>query len=114
MSLAGRGGPTLPHHRVRLSAGVKEDLRMWCKFLEDLNCIDIASVKAKEDWDFQIYLNTAGGRGFWFILAEALVRRGMAPRMEARGYEHHFSGVLSAASSFSFVGCLLCREESDF
>ena len=33
LALTGRSVPTLPHHRVRLSAGVRKDLRMWCKIL---------------------------------------------------------------------------------
>ncbi|KAJ1117425.1 hypothetical protein NDU88_005625 [Pleurodeles waltl] len=34
LALSGRA---LPHHHVRLRVGVREDLRMWVKFLESFN-----------------------------------------------------------------------------
>mgnify|MGYP002804752192 CR=1 FL=1 len=37
---------------------------MRCNFLEKFNSIDIRSVQAEEDWDFQVYFAVAGGGGF--------------------------------------------------
>ncbi|KAJ1103650.1 hypothetical protein NDU88_001071 [Pleurodeles waltl] len=60
MSLAGH---TIPHHHVRLSAGVKEDLKMWCIFLESFNGIPIRAWPLCE-WDVQIYSDASGASGF--------------------------------------------------
>ncbi|KAJ1096684.1 hypothetical protein NDU88_001817 [Pleurodeles waltl] len=59
MALAGR---QLPHHYVRLSAGVKADLRMWGMFLERFNGIPLQSWQVV-DWEVQIFSGAAGGSG---------------------------------------------------
>ncbi|XP_078500441.1 uncharacterized protein LOC144755420 [Lissotriton helveticus] len=56
-------GHHLPHHRIRLTAGVKEDLRMWSTFLHSFNGIPLAQ---EQDWlwEVQIFSDAAGSDGF--------------------------------------------------
>ncbi|KAJ1145549.1 hypothetical protein NDU88_011835 [Pleurodeles waltl] len=60
LALAGR---ELPHHHVRLIAGVKADLRMWGMFFKHFNGIPLQYWQVV-DWDVQIFSDAAGGSGF--------------------------------------------------
>ncbi|KAJ1136157.1 hypothetical protein NDU88_002575 [Pleurodeles waltl] len=59
-------GQALPHHHVRLQLGVREDLRMWAKFLESFNGIPLRVCRDCE-WDLQLFSDAAGLSGLGFI-----------------------------------------------
>ncbi|KAJ1135276.1 hypothetical protein NDU88_001717 [Pleurodeles waltl] len=56
-------GQALPHHHVPLQVGVREDLRMWVKFLESFNGIPLR-VWRDCDWDVRLFSSAAGSSGF--------------------------------------------------
>ena len=53
-----------PHHRIRLTRGIKEELRMWQTFLNDFNgasyMLDVEWVSSAQ---LQLYTDSAGGSG---------------------------------------------------
>ncbi|KAJ1205930.1 hypothetical protein NDU88_001350 [Pleurodeles waltl] len=52
-------GLSMPHHHVRVSVGVREDLHMWCFFLDTFNGIPMGSPPEVE-WEAQIFSDAAG------------------------------------------------------
>ena len=60
-------GLTKPHHHLRITPGIKEDLSMWLQFFKDFNGV---SVFHERFWvtneDVQLYTDSAGGCGLGF------------------------------------------------
>ena len=53
-----------PHHRIRLTQGIKEDLRMWQTFLNDFNWVsNMLDVEWVSSAQLQLYTDSAGGSG---------------------------------------------------
>lgn len=80
-------GLSLPHHHLRLSAGTKADLRMWCECLEDFNGIPMAPL---EDWVWGVSRSSdaSGSGGVRPVLAGQLVRRRLASCVGKQRGEH--------------------------
>ncbi|KAJ1088753.1 hypothetical protein NDU88_001908 [Pleurodeles waltl] len=57
-------GAVLPHHHIRLRAGVKEDLRMWIEFLKDFNGVTMLVDDEDWFWQIQIFSDASGAHGF--------------------------------------------------
>ncbi|XP_043910247.1 uncharacterized protein LOC122787541 [Protopterus annectens] len=74
--LAAKGsGCTKPHHRIRITQGMKEDLGVWWSFLSDYNGIAIWQ-EGDQLPPAQLFTDAAGGIGFggyfqdhWFSMA---------------------------------------------
>lgn len=57
-------GLQAPHHRVRLSAQVQADLRVWLEFLEEFNGVSLWQDTLNLHNDFQVHSDAAGSLGF--------------------------------------------------
>ena len=52
------------HHRIRLTQGIKEDLRMWPTFLNEFNGVSyMLDVEWVSSAQLQLYTDSAGGSG---------------------------------------------------
>ncbi|XP_053164753.1 uncharacterized protein LOC128350441 isoform X1 [Hemicordylus capensis] len=57
-------GLRAPHHRVRLTEGVKADLAVWGTFLEQFNGVSFWRAEQLVEAELQVHSDAAGGAGF--------------------------------------------------
>lgn len=57
-------GELRPYHRVRVSAEIQEDSRMWQQFLENFNGVSFWRDERLLEAELQVHSDAAGGLGF--------------------------------------------------
>lgn len=57
-------GVVHPHHTVRLSREIKEDLRIWLEFLKDFNSELLWPLAPESNGQLQLFTDAAGSTGF--------------------------------------------------
>ncbi|KAJ1209296.1 hypothetical protein NDU88_004674 [Pleurodeles waltl] len=57
-------GVVLPHHHIRLRAGVKDDLKMWIGFLQEFNGVTMLVEDSDWFWQIKICSDASGANGF--------------------------------------------------
>ncbi|XP_077182618.1 uncharacterized protein LOC143832292 [Paroedura picta] len=57
-------GLSKPHHRMRISHGIREDLRTWQEFIGHFNGVSLWQEDIRLRGDLQVHSDAAGGAGF--------------------------------------------------
>lgn len=64
-------GALRPHHKVRVSAEMREDMRTWQQFLEDFNGVSFWREEKLFEAELQVHLNGPAGRWMRVRLGQA-------------------------------------------
>lgn len=57
-------GAFLPHHRVRITRAIREDLLIWLQFLDGFNGVSLFFVEEETVWQIQLFSDASGAHGF--------------------------------------------------
>lgn len=55
----------LPHHRLRVSHEMRDDIHTWLDFLENLNAVSLWRSERLLEAELEVHSDAAGGSGFW-------------------------------------------------